>query len=131
MNREPKHLRDRNARLRARYIRDRQWRFMEKAEQHDPLWFCVWNKRDLAEEADEWRDGLITGLEIEDWIARHRDWFRRGRWSEKRYARPIRLTDAGRAALANRAPYDMEPVYGGLVEPGWQCVPAAPRKAAA
>lgn len=101
---------------------------MERAAEHNPLWFCVWNKARQPELADEWRDGLITGMELQDWMARHRDWFVIGRWSDKRYARPIRLTTAGRAALTNREAYDMEPVYGGLVEPGWQCIPAPPAR---
>jgi hypothetical protein len=103
---------------------------MERCAEHNPLWFCVWNKGGRPEASDEWRDGLITGMEIQAWMARHRDWFKIGRWNEKRYARSIRLTNAGRAALANRADFDMEPVFGGLVEPGWQCVPAKPRVAA-
>jgi len=121
---EPKILRDKDSRNRARVIRDRHWRFMERAAEHDPLWFCVWNKTGQPELEDEWRDGLISGMEIMDWVRRHTDWFCIGGWSDQRYARPFRLTDAGRAALANRDVYDMEPVFGGLVEPGWQCVPA-------
>lgn len=97
---------------------------MERAATHNPLWFCVWNKTGQPELEDEWRDGLITGLELMGWMSRHRQWFIVGRWSEKRYARSIRLTQAGRRALKSRAA-DMEPVYGGMVEPGWQCIPSA------
>lgn len=127
----PKRLTDRDSRRMARFVRDRQWKFMECCLASNPLWFCVWNKKKLPELADEWRDGLITGLEIEQWMAAHKDWFKRGRWSPKRYARPIRLTDAGKAALADREPYDMEPVVGGLVEPGYVVTPLPPPKAGA
>ncbi len=53
-----------------------------------------------------------------------KDWWVIGDWSDQRYAAPVSLTDAGRAALANREQYDLEPVTGGLVEPGWQATPA-------
>lgn len=124
MTKQPKILRGRANREMARHIRERQWLFMARAAEHNPLWFCVWNKTGQPELADEWRDALISGMEIMEWVRSHPSWFRVGRWSEKRYARPVRLTDAGHAALANREPHDMEPVYGGMVEPGWQCIPA-------
>lgn len=128
MTQSPKILTSREQRRQARWTRDRQWQFMERVAEHNRLWFCVWNKDHLPEQPDEWRDGLITGMEIQEWMARHRDWFVIGRWNEKRYARPIRLTDGGRAVLGNRDAHDMGPVFGGLVEPGWQCVPAPPSK---
>ena len=46
-----------------------------------------------------------------------------GEWSQERYASPVFITSDGRAALATRALYDLEPVEGGLVEPGWQAIP--------
>ena len=55
---------------------------------------------------------------------------RRDEYDEKRDAWPFRLTDAGRAALQDRDRYDMEPVYGGMVEPGWTATPS-PKAAAA
>ena len=51
------------------------------------------------------------------------DWTIIGEWSGERYARPVHITAAGLEALENRRLYDMEPVRGGLVEPGWQAVP--------
>ena len=111
-------------RERARRIRDRQWRFMERVVAVGTLWFCVWNKRELPEGPDEWRDGLMTGLEMMNWIQRHATWFVAGEWDEAGYAWPVQLTEAGHAALADRALYDMEPVEGGLVAPGWTAVPA-------
>jgi hypothetical protein len=99
---------------------------MERASGR-PLWFCVWNKRGLPEKIDEWRDGLISGMEILGWIKQHRRWFIVGRWSEDRYAVPIILTPEGRRALAERR-CDMEPVEGGLVEPGFLAKPTTPAK---
>ena len=130
---EPRRLVTREDRRQARWTRERQWCFMERIAACETLWFCVWNKsgrHDTSQPlpANLWVDGLLTGMDIERWISRHKDWFVRGRWSEKRYARPIRLTDAGRAALADREPYDMEPIHGGLVEPGYVVIPLRPIK---
>lgn len=102
---------------------------MERCATHDPLWVCAWNKNSKPEADDEMRTCLITGIEMLDWLKRHPDWFMVGEWDEARYANPVRITDAGRAALADREKYDMEPVYGGMVEPGWQAIPL-PRKVA-
>jgi hypothetical protein len=67
--------------------------------------------------------GLLGCNELFAWLAAHKDWWKHGRWSEKRCARSIRLSDAGRKALANRAQYDMEPIHGGMVEPGYIVTP--------
>jgi len=129
---EPRLLTGDASRARARYTRDQQWNFMARAAEHDPLWFCIWNKRHLPEAADEWRDGLITGLDIEAWVSDHPTWFVRGEWDDGRYARPIWLTDAGRAALIERAPeFDMAPHHGGFVEPGYVVTPLTPAEAEA
>ena len=96
---------------------------MSRILDHGTLWFCVWNQRRLDEQPDEWRDGLISGMEILEWMNRHPDWFVSGVWNAARYAFPVQLTDAGRAALHERQKYDLEPVFGGLVEPGWQAIP--------
>lgn len=74
--------------------------------------------------------GLIGSNELFHWLDSHKDWWKRGRWSEKRCARSIRITDAGRTALTNRDRYDMEPIFGGMVEPGYLVTPW-PRKRAA
>lgn len=117
----------------ARAIRDGQWALLEKAATHDPLIWCWWDK------AGRYRNGVpanvhLTGLigSMEDlaWFKRHPDWLVIGEWDDAVYGAPIRITDAGRAALANRALYDMEPVEGGMVEPGWICTPSAPVVAA-
>ena len=126
---EPKHLTDDGARERARWTRDYQWKFADLAAEHGTLWFCWWDKARRhdnveARPADLWVDGLLTGMEMLDWLRRHEDWWIIGKWDDARYAAPVTITDAGRAALAEREKYDMEPVYGGMVEPGWQCIPA-------
>ncbi len=120
----PKRLRSASARREARVDRDQQWRFTERVAERGTLWFCNWNKLRMPEATDELRVDLMTGMTIIDWMSRHADWFVVGEWDQDRYAMPIQLTDAGRSALADRAPHDMEPVRGGLVEPGWIAVPA-------
>lgn len=120
---KPKRLRTKFDREMARSTRNRQWRFMERCAEHNPLWFCVWNKERRDEGPDEWRDCLIGGMDILGWMDQHPDWFVKGEWSDERYAMPVSLTDAGRVALAEREKYDMEDVYGGLVEPGYVVTP--------
>ena len=117
----------------ARYIRDHQWRTLEAIAEHNPLWYCWWDKagRHRPERGPRPPDlkvsGLIDGMEILAWLRSHPDWVEIGEWSDERYAAPIHITEAGREALRNRHLYDMEPVTGGLVEPGWQATPAPPR----
>ena len=64
--------------------------------------------------------GLINGMEMMHWLNAHPEWITIGEWSEERCAFPVYITDRGLNALANREQYDMEPVEGGLVEPGWK-----------
>jgi hypothetical protein len=109
----------------ARRSRDYQWRFMARVLEVGTLWFTPWEKNRRPQAADEWRDGLLTGLDIVRWWTAHPDWFVIGEWDNERSARPIQLTDAGRAALADRATYDLEPYHGGMIEPGWIAVPSA------
>lgn len=127
--RKPKVLRKKWQRENARRTRDAHWRMMERAAEHNPLWFCVWNKKRLPELADEERHGLLDGLEMLAWTDQHPDWFIKGEWSDERYAFPLYLTEAGRQALTEREKYDMELVHGGLVEPGFVVTPI-PRRAA-
>ena len=122
---KPKLLTDLNNRRYARELRDTHWEFMERIEKLGMLWWCIWNKNGKEEALDEVRCSLIRGLEINSWIQRHRNWFRVGRWSEERYAQPVRLTRRGEWALHHRKRYDLEPVEGGLVEPGWIAYPSA------
>ena len=108
----------------------------------NPLWICWWNKdrhhkpspRAQYADGSGYRDdllvcGLIDGMELSEWLNSHKDWWVIGEWSDERYAAPVTLTDAGRVALANRELYDMEPVTGGLAEPGWVATPAKRRVA--
>lgn len=127
----PKLLTDDRNRAMARRMRDQHWAFMEKVASlaPDPLWWCIWNKNrhhQGKEAPNQYWSGLIDGMELNEWMHLHRDWWARGEWDASQYAFPVRLTDAGRAAIANRAPYDMEPVTGGLVEPGWEATPLPP-----
>lgn len=110
-------------------MRDAQWAFADRVAEHGTLWFCWWDKAHRhkgARPADVFVTGLIDGLEYLDWMNRHPDWWNIGKWQDDRYAAPIQLTEAGRAALAERAKYDMEPVFGGMVDPGWKIFPAPP-----
>jgi hypothetical protein len=135
---QPKRLTAKRDRAMARRMRDQNWAVMERvaALAPKPLWICWWNKdghhrpSPSAQYADGsgFRDdllvcGLIDGMELCEWLRSHNDWWTIGEWSDERYAAPVTLTDAGRAALTNRAAYDMEPVTGGLVEPGWEAIP--------
>ena len=108
----------------ARAIRDEQWRFMERVEELGGVWWTPWNKSRRQQLADEQRDCLLSGMERREWFDAHPDWWAIGEWSSEREACLIELTEAGRTALVQRHLYDMEPVTGGLVEPGWSCVPA-------
>jgi hypothetical protein len=113
----------------ARQMRDKQWAFADRVAQHGTVWCCWWNKSGRHDTSKPLADdlmvcSLLTGMELLEWLQSHPDWWVIGEWSDDRYAAPVTITDAGRAALAERDIYDMEPVYGGLVEPGWQCIPA-------
>lgn len=127
---EPKQLTSDEDRRMARYVRDRHWQTLERAAEHNPLYICWWDKdRRHSRSKEPLPDdlqvhGLIGGMEVARWLRDHPDWTEIGEWSDERYAVPVWITDAGREALQNRHLYDMEPVYGGMVEPGWQAIPA-------
>lgn len=120
---KPRRLTDKSSREQARHTRNRQWRFMERVRECGTLWFCLWNKKRLPEAADEWRDGLIGGMELVEWMGKHAEWFIRGDWDDERYAEPVQLTADGLQALDHRDLYDMEDVEGGLVDPGFIVTP--------
>ena len=131
---EPKVLTSHEQRRSARHDRDRHWRTLELIAEHNPLYICWWNKdrhhdRDTAP-PDLLICSLITGSSIAGWLRAHLDWVTVGDWDDRRYAAPAWITDAGREALANRHLYDMEPVQGGMIEPGWICTPLEPDAAA-
>ena len=123
----PKRLTEPHQRETARRIRDHHWRVLERAGELDPLWCCWWDKRGFHKPpaVDVESFCLLSGMEFLDWIQNdHPDWVEIGEWDDERYAAPVRLTAAGRDALAHRERYDMEPVRGGLVNPGWEAIPA-------
>lgn len=127
----PKRLTDRNSRRLARHERDGQWEFMERVAREGIVWICPWDKYGKHKNGDGvYVFGLIGANEFYHWLADHKNWWQHGRWSEKRCARSIRITDAGLKALANRAQYDMEPIFGGMVEPGYVVTPWPRRETA-
>ena len=127
---KPKRLTDRGARRSARYQRDSQWGFMERLASEGIVWICPWDKYSRHKEDGVYVYGLIGDV-LSQWLYHsHKDWFTRGRWSEKRCAMSIRITEAGRAALAHRDLYDMEPILGGMVGPGYIVTPWPRKKGA-
>jgi hypothetical protein len=128
---EPKQLTSDDNRAMARRMRDTQWAFMEKVNRLGTVYVCWWNKNRRHDDTQPLPEdlqvcGLIDGLELLAWLKSHPDWWTIGAWSKERYAAPVSLTGAGRRALRQRSRYDMEPVTGGLVEPGWIASPARP-----
>lgn len=141
MTTKPKVLKSKADREMARRMMDWNWGFAERVAAAGTLWVCWWNKNrhhDRSPDA-QYSDGsgyrndllvcgLIDGMELLDWLNSHPDWWEIGEWSDERYAAPVKITEAGRLALASREKYDMEPLHGGLVEPGYVVTPA-PRAA--
>jgi hypothetical protein len=114
-------------------MRDSEWEFMERVAKLGTVWVCWWNKNRHHDVKTAPPDllicGLMDGTELSDWLNSHKGWWVIGEWSDERYASPVSLTDVGRQALENRALYDMEPVTGGLCEPGWTAIPAKEKAA--
>jgi len=135
VSRKPKRLTSRSDRAMARHMRDRQWEFADRVAELGTVWVCWWNKNGRHDEKtappDLYICGLIDGLELLEWLGSHCDWWTIGEWSDERYAAPVSLTDAGRKGLAEREKYDMELVRGGLVSPGWCCMPAPAKRISA
>lgn len=122
-------LTDRGSRLHARAERDMQWAFMERVAREGIVWMCPWDKYGRHKDGDRvYVFGLLGSNEFYHWLDSHKDWWKRGRWSEKRCARSIQITDSGRVALENRNLYDMEQIYGGMVEPGYRVTPWPTKK---
>jgi hypothetical protein len=103
---------------------------MERVAREGVVWMCPWDKYRRHGADGVYVFGLIGSNEFFHWLADHKEWWIHGRWSEKRCARSIRLTDAGIEALANRELYDGELIYGGMVEPGYVVKPWPRKKAA-
>ena len=126
----PKLLTKTAARRSARHDRNHQWDTLERIAQHNPLWICWWDKDNRFKNRDVPADtkvcSLLTANTILSWLNGHPEWTVIGEWDDSRYAAPVWITDAGREALQNRHLYDMEPVSGGMIEPGWLCTPLPP-----
>ena len=126
-NSVPKVLTDESARRRARRIRDTQWSVLERIAEHNPLYICWWDKNGRHGGADGALGllscSLVVGMELVHWLKAHPGWTVIGEWAAEMSAAPVFITSEGRDALVNRALYDLEPVEGGLVEPGWQAIP--------
>ena len=107
-----------------------KWCESSTFEPHGEQWQCARCKAVMPQVPDDrvYVFGLIGSNELFAWLDAHKDWWKRGRWSEKRCARSIRITEAGRIALANRHLYDAELIYGGMVEPGYVVQPLPQRK---
>ena len=121
---KPKRLTKKQDRQFARNQRDDQWEFMERVAREGVVWICPWDKYGRHKNGDGvYVFGLLGSNEFFHWLETHKDWWKHGRWSDKRCARSIRITEAGRAALLNRELYDMEPIHGGMVEPGYIVTP--------
>ena len=125
---EPKLLEEPKHQAMARRIRDHQWETLERIADKNPLYICWWDKNRRHGPREHQPDdlkvcGLIDGMELVHWLKAHPEWTTTGDWSAERYAAPVWITEAGRTALENRHLYDMEPVEGGLVEPGWRAQP--------
>lgn len=128
MNKEPIFHSDPESRADARRMRDEHWRFADLVAEYGTVWFCWWDKARRHDResrpADVYVTCLITGVEILNWLESHEDWWIIGEWDDVRYAAPVSLTPAGKAALKKRDQYDMEPVDYGFVEPGHRAIPA-------
>jgi hypothetical protein len=118
----PRRLNDKLSRQIARRVRDGHWEFMAKLARFGVVHVCTWNKARRKEGRNEMRCGLLDWFEYAAFIRAHRAWFGQGPWDTRRDTFPMWLTPAGRQALATR-PDDSNPVFGGLVEPGYQCIP--------
>ena len=119
-----KGLRSKSDRMMARRMRNRHWEFMEKIRDLGKVWFCPWDKYGKHRNApDNYVVDAPIGIGYLDWMSRHKDWFKKGRWNEACCAFSVQLTAAGFVALEHWTQYDMEPIHGGLVEPGWVCIP--------
>lgn len=119
---QPRRLNDRFSRQIARRTRDGQWDLMRRLARQGIVHICTWNKKRRPEGRNEIRYCLMGWFEDAAFIRAHRNWFGRGPWDDARDTFPMWLTPAGRAALKG-LPDDRKPVFGGLVEPGYQCIP--------
>ena len=121
-----KELTDQKSRDMARRMRDGHWSLLERLNRHGTLYVCPWDKYGRHKKPEPDLEVLSPlSQDIFSWFKVHSDWIDILEWDEQRCAYPFAITDAGREALDNRTLYDMEPVEGGLVEPGWTAIPTS------
>ncbi len=119
---EPRLLASKSYREAARRIRDGQWRHMEDLrESGGEYWRAFGGEGNVP--AGVVFFGFLLWQDMAAWLHEHHDWFNIGDFDTARGANPIALTAAGLRALENRQLYDMDPVFGGAVEPGWTAIP--------
>jgi hypothetical protein len=119
----PKRLTGKSDRMFARSERNAQWALMERIEREGVVWMCPWDKNHKHGADGVYVFGLLGSNELFHWLDSHKDWWERGEWADERCAFPLRITDAGRSALQHRYLYDMEPIEGGMVDPGYIVTP--------
>jgi hypothetical protein len=106
----------------ARRTLDGHWNFMRRLARQGVVHVCIWNKYGHKEQRNEYRHGLIDGLELMDFVRQHRPWFGYGAFDRSRNTFPMWLTPRGRSALRTCADRP-QMILGGLVEPGYQVMP--------
>lgn len=108
----------------ARRERESNWAFMARLARA-PVHVCLWNKYHKTERRNEMMLSLFGGMDLMAFVRSHRPWFGQGAYNEDRTTFAFWLTPVGRAALRRRDPkHDNAVVNGGLVEPGYQVMPA-------
>lgn len=120
----PRKLTSARERHAARHERESNWAFMAKLAKA-PVHVCLWNKYHKTERRNEMMLSLMGGMDLMRFVRSHRAWFQHGAYNKDRTTFSYWLTAAGRAALRRRDPkHDNAVVDGGLVEPGYQVMPA-------
>lgn len=108
----------------ARRERDSHWNFMRRLARQGAVHVCLWNKRGLKERGSELMLSLMGGNDLMSWVAAHRSWFGYGAYNAGRTTFPFWLTPRGRIALRRRRRADdRAPIFGGMVQPGYQVIP--------
>lgn len=120
----PRKLTSLFARQCARRDRESNWAFMARLARA-PVHVCLWNKYHKKERGNEMMLSLMGGMDLMSFVRSHRTWFGSGAYDPDRTTFPFWLTPAGRSALRRRDPaHDSAVVNGGLVDPGYQVMPA-------
>lgn len=120
----PPKLNDPWERQAARRGREMDWALMERLARA-PVHICLWNKYHKVERRNELMLCMMGGVDFMTWVREHRSWFGHGAYNRTRTTFQFWLTPAGRAAVRRRDPrHDNAVTNGGLVEPGYQVMPA-------